>query len=266
MTKGSFHCRVCQYDFRKRAASWSPEQIPASIADRLLKLQELHLTLLRLSEKVESQNLPRYFTLFGSLLSLLIGDGFPNRQVSSLRRLLTERLHLAPSKDWHLDEPHENQFDFLSLDERVRYLMMTSILVDPWPDHLASLQQHFSEVAGRVKSTGLQFPFWRLGPSNYYLSKPKETYLLGSSLAHRFLQYILTVSPKVDLHKYEHLRCTNEVEPLLLNEDESRHQRFQECLTPGEDPYLLLVFEYELERWVRALQRLARDPHFNVRL
>jgi len=260
-----FHCSECKYDFRKVLPGHAPKHLPLSIADRLLKLQQLHIALLRLSQSVENQNLQRYFSLFGSLLSLLIGDGFPNVQVSRVRRFLAERLDLAPAKNWHLDEPYEGQFDFLSVHERARFVMMTSLLVDPWPDHLASINAYFSEFENQLKSTPLELPFWLLGPSNY-LAEPREACLLGSSLAHRFLQYLLSLSVDADLADYEHLRYIHKSEPLASSEYEGRHQKFRQCLGPDEDYYLLPVFEFELERWVQALKKLDRDGDFQVLL
>lgn len=260
-----FHCRECKQDFRSLDAGLAVKHLPEAFADRLLRLQDLHLTILRLSQNVEIQNLPGYFRFFSSMLSLVIGDGYPNTQIMRLRRFLAARVQLEAPKSWRLDEPHESQFDFLTLDERVRYLLMVSVLVDPWPEHLASLHEDFNQIASRVSSNVLGSRFWLFHPKNDQF-EIDEKYLLGSSLAHRFLQQLLSASPDEDLLNYEHLRWSHRVTNLSLDEYEFRHKEFRDALLPNEDPYLLPTFEFEMEKWNKSLRTLARNKEFSVRI
>jgi hypothetical protein len=142
---------------------------------------------------------------------------------------------------------------------------MASMLVDPWPENLTFLREDFDQIAKHISPSTLRFPFWQHGPTIHQF-KIEQKCLLGTSLAHRFLQQLLSVMPNVNLLNYEHLRWEHAVSQLSSEEYEFRNKQLCDALLSDEDPLLFVAFEVEMNKWAAALQKLVREKDFKLKL
>ena len=253
-----FRCGECRYDLRNSTQIEDPASLLATPSDGLLKFQRLHLAILRLSQTVDTHNTNSYFLLLGSLICRLVGDGLPNRRMSRLRGFLAKQLDLGIDKTWYFDKPKVIRFDGLTVYERSRYLLMASLLLDPWPDHWLSVQDSLGEITLALDPSVISTPFW-LCRTGSQPKNSKKKYLLGTSLAHRFLQPLLAASENIDPKTYRSLEYLNSVAPLGDMETEQYLRRLDDGFLSAKNRNELILFELEFDRWIRALGKLGCD-------
>lgn len=181
-------CRHCSGDLSEENPSRTGQPLTASQLRYLVFFQELHFLLLKQSVKEEAPLVKDYF----QLLEWLVNLHFPRRRkitgaATSFGHFLGHTAKIKAFDPPRLIPQGRHTFRTYSTTDRAKVLLMTSVMLDPWPEHFITIRKRSSFLENALAwESAFLFPQYLMDPISSR-TPGKATNPFGSSLAHYVL-------------------------------------------------------------------------------